>query len=82
MGMRIVFGKIVQLVIGGLVGCILGGIITGNENYWIALAVGLPLLFTVARHLRRRRASSARAAASRCCGRASSRRSPACGRRR
>ena len=46
--MRIVFGKILQLVTGGLFGCILGGIITGNENYWIALAIGFPLLLTVA----------------------------------
>jgi len=44
---RILFGKILQLVTGGLVGCILGGILTGNENYWIALAVGAPLLLTV-----------------------------------
>ena len=26
----------------------MGGIFTGNETYWIALAVGLPLLITVA----------------------------------
>ena len=45
--MRILFGKILQLVLGGLVGCLLGGIFTGNEDYWIALAVGVPLLLTV-----------------------------------
>ena len=46
--MRILFGKILQLVFGGLIGCAIGGIFTGNENYWIAVAVGFPLLFTVA----------------------------------
>jgi hypothetical protein len=46
--MRILFGKVLQLVTGGLFGCILGGILTGNENYWIALAIGFPLLLTVA----------------------------------
>src|SRR5215213_5971793 len=46
--MRIVIGKILQLVVGGLLGCLVGGLLTGNENYWIALAVGAPLLITVA----------------------------------
>jgi MFS family permease len=46
-GVRNVVGKIVQLALGAAVGCLLGGLITGNENYWIALVVGLPILFTV-----------------------------------
>jgi hypothetical protein len=46
--MRILIGKLLQLVTGGLLGCVLGGILTGSENYWIALAIGVPILFTVA----------------------------------
>jgi hypothetical protein len=61
---RILFGKIIQLVFGGLIGCVVGGIITGNENYWIALAIGFPLLLTVlgifgARGVRQRQADGA-----------------------
>lgn len=44
---RILFGKVMQLVFGGLIGCVIGGVITGNENYWIALVVTLPVLLTV-----------------------------------
>ena len=47
MGMRIA-GKVLQLAIGGVLGGIIGGIITGDENYLIVLAVGVPVLVTVA----------------------------------
>jgi hypothetical protein len=45
--MRILFGKVLQLVFGGLIGCVIGGLFTGNETYWIALVITLPLLLTV-----------------------------------
>jgi len=43
---RVVIGKVLQLAFGGAIGVLLGGIITGNENYWIGLVVGGPLLIT------------------------------------
>lgn len=46
MGVRILIGKIIQLLFGAAIGVLLGGIITGNENYWIGLVVGLPILIT------------------------------------
>lgn len=44
---RVITGRIVQLAFGAVIGCVLGGILTGVEAYWIALAVGLPLLLTI-----------------------------------
>jgi hypothetical protein len=44
--MRFVVGTVLQLLFGAAIGVLLGGIITGNENYWIALAIGFPLLIT------------------------------------
>lgn len=40
-------GVVVLLVVGGLLGSLIGGILTGNEAYWIALAVALPILLTL-----------------------------------
>jgi hypothetical protein len=60
--MRILFGKVLQLVFGGLVGCLLGGLFTGNENYWIALVITLPLLLTLGGILGSRGAKQRKAA--------------------
>ncbi|CAN5360256.1 hypothetical protein BH09ACT4_BH09ACT4_14300 [soil metagenome] len=47
MAMKILVGKLTQLVFGGIIGAVLDGIITGDENYAVILGVGLPILLTV-----------------------------------
>lgn len=62
MAVRFVLATIVRLVTGGLLGCIAGGVLTGNEVYWIALAIGAPLLLTFLGISGSRGARTARAA--------------------
>lgn len=46
MAVRILVGKIIQLIFGAAIGVFLAALFTGNENYWIALVVGVPLVIT------------------------------------
>jgi hypothetical protein len=45
--MRVLFPKLVQLAFGAIIGAILGGMITGDDNYIVGIAVGLPIVITV-----------------------------------
>lgn len=45
--MNIVAGKVAQLAFGALIGAIIGGIVTGDENYILLIALGVPLVIVV-----------------------------------
>ncbi|MEO8261715.1 MAG: hypothetical protein ABI566_04020 [Pseudolysinimonas sp.] len=45
---RVLTGKVIQLLVGALIGFIIAGIVTGDEKYIVIIAVGVPVLFTIA----------------------------------
>jgi hypothetical protein len=47
-GLRIVFGKVIQLLVGGVIGGILGAIITGDPRYSLAWGLGVGAIFVLA----------------------------------
>lgn len=47
MVMTRIFALLIPLVIGGFVGSIIGGIITGNEDYAIVWGIGGPIVLTI-----------------------------------
>jgi hypothetical protein len=46
-GVKFLLPTIIRLAFGALIGAILGGVITGDENYVVWIAVGVPVLITV-----------------------------------
>lgn len=46
--MRVLTGKFVQLATGAILGAIIGGIVTGDEVYVLVVAIGIPVVLTVA----------------------------------